>query len=383
MPNYYLVKSEPYVYSFADLQRDGRAMWDGVRNFEARNNLRAMKQGDLLLFYHSNEGKAVVGVATVTGPAYADPTADPKKGGDGGDWSVVDVAPVCALNKPVSLDDIRSQPRLAQINLLRRNRLSVVPVTAAEFRCILQMGETTLPSPFAPASSRSRTTAKKTPAVGKDAKQATTRSAKTTRRAPRASRGSASLLLGICLLAWLSGIGAPVCAQPPEATGKVDAAALLDAKLSDLQDRSASLRGYLDRSGADAPVVVVLHHDRKSAEQNAQFKAELGRLSAQRLPQLRVVALADVDGYNFWPAKGFVKAALRPLQGQGATVLVDWKGDVRKQYGLKSGQSAVFVLAPSGELQTLVRGTLSDDEAKSLLQTIRALLPSASELATP
>ena len=145
MPNYYLVKSEPYVFSFADLLRDGRAMWDGVRNFEARNNLRAMQKGDLLLFYHSNEGKAVVGVATVITTAYADPTADPKNGGEGGDWSVVDVAPVCALHKPVTLDDIRKEPRLQQINLLRRSRLSVVPVTAAEFDCILQLGQTPLP----------------------------------------------------------------------------------------------------------------------------------------------------------------------------------------------------------------------------------------------
>jgi predicted RNA-binding protein with PUA-like domain len=131
---HFLVKSEPYKYSFSDLCRDGQTTWDGVRNFEARNNLRAMRVGDLLLFYHSNEGKEVVGVAEVAREAYPDKTAP------GEDWSVVDVKPVYALPKPVPLDAIRSEPRLSEIALLRRNRLSVVPIREEEFELILQMG---------------------------------------------------------------------------------------------------------------------------------------------------------------------------------------------------------------------------------------------------
>ena len=189
MPNYYLVKSEPYVFSFADLLRDGRAMWDGVRNFEARNNLRAMQKGDLLLFYHSNEGKAVVGVATVITTAYPDPTADPKNGGEGGDWSVVDVAPVCALRQPVALDDIRKEPRLQQINLLRRSRLSVVPVSEAEFACIMQLGQTSLPTSKTAQTKTSKapakqTTARKAPAKQTQARKAQTSHAQSNKAAP-------------------------------------------------------------------------------------------------------------------------------------------------------------------------------------------------------
>ena len=141
MTRHYLVKSEPYKYSFAQLLRDGQTAWDGVRNFEARNNLRAMAPGDLLLFYHSNEGKEVVGVARVARAAYPDPTAP------GEDWSVVDVAPVCPLVRPVTLAEIKAEPRLADIALLRRSRLSVVPVTPAEFAVILELGETRLQKP--------------------------------------------------------------------------------------------------------------------------------------------------------------------------------------------------------------------------------------------
>jgi predicted RNA-binding protein with PUA-like domain len=144
-PQHFLVKSEPYKFSWADLVRDGRAVWDGVRNFEARNNLRAMRPGDLLLFYHSNEGKEVVGVAEVVKAAYPDPTAP------GEDWSVVDVAPRCALQKPVTLAAIKATPALAEMGLLRRSRLSVVPVTAAEFTRILKMGKTTLDAAAATA----------------------------------------------------------------------------------------------------------------------------------------------------------------------------------------------------------------------------------------
>jgi predicted RNA-binding protein with PUA-like domain len=138
MPRHFLVKSEPYKYSFDQLKKDKKTTWDGVRNFEARNNLRAMSVGDLLLFYHSNEGKAVVGVAKVLKTAYADPTAEE------GDWSVVDIAPVKSLAEPVPLETIRTDKKLADMQLLRRSRLSVVPVTPAEFQRVLELGKTKL-----------------------------------------------------------------------------------------------------------------------------------------------------------------------------------------------------------------------------------------------
>jgi predicted RNA-binding protein with PUA-like domain len=134
--SHWLMKSEPFKYSFAQLLRDGSTTWDGVRNFEARNNLRAMKAGDLVLFYHSNEGKAVAGVAKITREAYPDPTAE------GEDWSVVELAPVVPLKLQVSLEDIRSEPDLAEIQLLKRSRLSVVPVSKEHFDRILKMGKT-------------------------------------------------------------------------------------------------------------------------------------------------------------------------------------------------------------------------------------------------
>src|ERR1700691_776958 len=110
---HWLIKSEPYKYSFDQLVTDGGAVWDGVRSFEARNNLRAMKKGDELLFYHSNEGKAVVGVARVAREAYADPTSDE-------DWSVVDVEPVKALKRPVTLDEMRSHKLLGKMAIFRK-----------------------------------------------------------------------------------------------------------------------------------------------------------------------------------------------------------------------------------------------------------------------
>ena len=130
----WLVKSEPSVYSFAELVRDGKTLWDGVRNYEARNNLRAMRKGDHLLYYHSSEDKAVVGVAEVARTAYPDPTAP------GEDWSVVDVKPLYALQAPVELSQIRAEPRLRDIALVKKGRISVVPVTPAEFAVILEMG---------------------------------------------------------------------------------------------------------------------------------------------------------------------------------------------------------------------------------------------------
>jgi predicted RNA-binding protein with PUA-like domain len=130
---HFLVKSEPSVYPFDRLVTEGRTSWDGVRNFEARNNLRAMKKGDLLLFYHSNEGKAVVGVARVAREAYPDPTTDE-------DWSVVDVEPVKALKRPVTLDEMRAHKLLGKMMIFRRSRLSVVPVTDEEFDTVVELG---------------------------------------------------------------------------------------------------------------------------------------------------------------------------------------------------------------------------------------------------
>ncbi len=137
MPHF-LVKSEPHTYSWDDLCRDKKTMWEGVRNYGARNNLRAMKRGDLLLFYHSGEGKSVVGVAKVVKTAYADPTAKE------GDWSVVDVAPVQAFEQPVTLAQIKADSRLADMALIKQSRLSVVPLTPAHFQRILALGKTKL-----------------------------------------------------------------------------------------------------------------------------------------------------------------------------------------------------------------------------------------------
>lgn len=131
---HWLVKSEPSNYSFDRLVSDGRTTWDGIRNFEARNNLRAMKRGDTCLFYHSNEGKAVVGIARVSREAFADPSANE------GDWSAVEIEPVRALDRPVALDELRHDRTCSKMMLFRRARLSVVPVTPAEFGAVVKLG---------------------------------------------------------------------------------------------------------------------------------------------------------------------------------------------------------------------------------------------------
>lgn len=136
--SYWLLKSEPTVYSWARFVEEESARWDGVRNFEARNNLRAMKVGDLCFFYHSNEGKSVVGVARVKTAAYQDPSTKD-------DWSVVDVEPVVALAEPVSLEALRKDPKLAELALLKKSRLSVSPVSKEHFDRILSLGGTKLP----------------------------------------------------------------------------------------------------------------------------------------------------------------------------------------------------------------------------------------------
>jgi predicted RNA-binding protein with PUA-like domain len=136
---YWLIKSEPSVYAYTQLEKDGKTAWTGVRNYEARNNLRAMKPGDLCLYYHSNEGKAVVAVAKVLTAAGPDPTAP------GEDWASVDVGPVVPLTQPVDLATIKDTAALTDCQLLTRGRISVVPITAPHFKLILKMGKTALP----------------------------------------------------------------------------------------------------------------------------------------------------------------------------------------------------------------------------------------------
>jgi predicted RNA-binding protein with PUA-like domain len=137
----FVVKSEPFVYSFDQLLQDKKTRWDGIRNFEARNTLRAMDKGDLLLFYHSNKGKELVGLAKVARTAYPDPTVTEEEGGD---WSAIDVAAVKKLNKPVTLAAMKSHPVLSKMALVKRGRISVTPVTAAELRAVLSLAETKL-----------------------------------------------------------------------------------------------------------------------------------------------------------------------------------------------------------------------------------------------
>lgn len=131
---HWLVKSEPFKYSWEKFNKDGRTFWDGVRNYQARNNLREMKEGDLVLFYHSNEGKEIVGIAKVVKEAYQDPTTDDTN------WVVVDLAPVEALKTPVTLEQIKADPKLQDIGLVRQGRLSVMGIKREEFDYILALG---------------------------------------------------------------------------------------------------------------------------------------------------------------------------------------------------------------------------------------------------
>ncbi len=132
--NHWLVKQEPTAYSWEQFVKDGGTSWTGVRNFQARNHLRTMKRGDEVLFYHSVNGKAVVGISKVVREAYPDTTADE------GDWSCVDLKPMKALASPVTLEVIKSDPALAEIGLLRQSRLSVMPLKAAEYERIIKLG---------------------------------------------------------------------------------------------------------------------------------------------------------------------------------------------------------------------------------------------------
>ena len=131
--NYWLVKSEPFKYSWDKFVKDGRTFWDGVRNYGARNNLRAMKKGDHVFFYHSNEGLAIVGIAEVVKEAYQDPTTRDAN------WVAVDLKPVQALATPVTLAQVKAEPTLKDMDLVRLSRLSVGSVKEAEYRKVLAL----------------------------------------------------------------------------------------------------------------------------------------------------------------------------------------------------------------------------------------------------
>ena len=131
--SYWLIKSEPEVYSWDQLNKDKQTRWDGIRNYAARLHLRAMKKGDLVFFYHSNKGTEIVGIASIVKEAYPDPTSTD-------DWSAVDVKPVKKLNHPVSLDQIKKDKKLSTMALVRISRLSVQPVTESEWNIIMKMG---------------------------------------------------------------------------------------------------------------------------------------------------------------------------------------------------------------------------------------------------
>jgi predicted RNA-binding protein with PUA-like domain len=131
--SYWLVKSEPSVYAYDQLEKDGQTFWEGVRNYAARNHLKAMKKGDQVLFYHSNEGLEIVGIAKVSKEHYQDPTTDEDA------WVVVDLKPYKRLKKPVSLTQIKTDKRLKDMALVRIGRLSVQPVTEKEWKVIMEL----------------------------------------------------------------------------------------------------------------------------------------------------------------------------------------------------------------------------------------------------
>ena len=133
--NCWMVKQEPEVYSWTDFVSDGKTDWTGVRNYQARNNLREMKSGDRVLFYHSGKDKAVVGIAEVVKAAYPDPTADDPQ------WVAVDLKPIKPFDAPVQLAAIRYDKRLSQLPLIRQSQLSVMPLTKDEFEAIVVMGK--------------------------------------------------------------------------------------------------------------------------------------------------------------------------------------------------------------------------------------------------
>ena len=133
---FWLIKSEPFKYSWSQFEQDGVTFWDGVRNYQARNNLKAMKEGDLLFWYHSNEGLEIVGIAEVAKEFYQDPTTDDAA------WVVVDVKPYKKLANPVSLATIKADARLSEMALVKQGRLSVQPVKEAEWEVVLSLSAT-------------------------------------------------------------------------------------------------------------------------------------------------------------------------------------------------------------------------------------------------
>jgi predicted RNA-binding protein with PUA-like domain len=133
--NYWLVKSEPFKYSWDDFVREGKSVWDGVRNYQARNNMKLMKKGDWVFFYHSNEGMEVVGLAEVKKEFYQDPTTEDPR------WVVVELVPINKLAKSVTLKMIKTDERLTNLALVKQSRLSVTPVDKQEFDIILSLAE--------------------------------------------------------------------------------------------------------------------------------------------------------------------------------------------------------------------------------------------------
>ncbi len=134
--NYWLVKQEPDDYSWSDFLKDGQTAWTGVRSFAARKNLRGMRAGDLVFFYHSGDGKCVVGLARIAREAYHDPTAGEE------DWAAVDLVPVKGLVKPVTLSQIKANKILKEMMLVKQSRLSVMPVLREQFTQLLELSET-------------------------------------------------------------------------------------------------------------------------------------------------------------------------------------------------------------------------------------------------
>ncbi len=133
--NYWLIKSEPSVYSYDQLVKDKKTYWDGVRNYAARNNMKSMKKGDEAFYYHSNEGLEIVGIATIVKEAYQDPTTEDTN------WVVVDVKPLTKLKRPVTLKEIKNEKSLAEMELVVNSRLSVQKVTKKQWDKIIQMSE--------------------------------------------------------------------------------------------------------------------------------------------------------------------------------------------------------------------------------------------------
>ena len=136
--SFWIIKQEPSQYNWKQFEKDRETYWDGVRNYQARNNLKKMKKGDNLLFYHSVVGKEIVGIAEVTKEAYPDPTTDDER------WVVVDLKPIKPFKVPVTLEEIKATKELSEIALIKQARLSVMPITKKEFQVLLKLGKTNL-----------------------------------------------------------------------------------------------------------------------------------------------------------------------------------------------------------------------------------------------